>query len=141
MVSDHKKTSLSYTGISLALPAPPCERFYQSHGGTIEETVSKRTQSLQSKRRALITARTVGTKTISRFLHGGTCDFGWTYGASGVCPSREAALKGTPALTPREHFLLLCVHFISTFLKAIFLLDFRRFVIPTSLASPRSYRA
>jgi hypothetical protein len=32
--------------------------------------------------------------------------------------------KCTPALLPREHFLLLCVHFTSTFLKEIFLLTF-----------------
>jgi hypothetical protein len=35
------------------------------------------------------------------------------------CPP-EAALKYTPALIPRAHFVLLCVHFAATFPKAPF---------------------
>jgi hypothetical protein len=48
------------------------------------------------------------------------------YGTSGVCPSRDAALECTRALVPRAYFVLLCVHFTSTFLKEIFPFDPRR---------------
>ena len=35
-------------------------------------------------------------------------------------------LEYTPALIPRTYFVLLCVHFTSTFLKETFRFDFRR---------------
>ena len=58
--------------------------------------------------RALITPRTVGTKAISCFLHGGTRDSGGLGHLGSLWPP-EVTLKYPSALVLRARLLLLCV--------------------------------